>query len=339
MSANAQRGVVLSFVVPLYNEQESLASFYRQLHAVAQKLAEPYEIIFVNDGSTDSSGEILRDLHSQDEHVRYLSLSRNFGKHEAMAAGYDVTTGQAVITLDADGQHPPEFVDQLIAKWREGFDVVYTVRTNADAATGWKRATGRLFYSAFKHISGMDLTDCGDFLLLDRKVVEALRAVHEKSRFTRGLIQWLGFNQARLPYQALPRAGGKSGYSFGKLMATAGAALCNFSTLPLRAVAGLGVAMTCLAIVYALFALVLWLFVGGSWLGNIVALLVGLTGLNIAALGVVGEYVGRTFEEARNRPLYVIRDAVGFDMDSEEIKRTVPVRRVTASASKIRFFT
>jgi dolichol-phosphate mannosyltransferase len=339
MSANPQRGVVLSFVAPLYNEQESLPAFYRQLRAVAEKLSESYELIFVNDGSTDDSSAILRELRSQDEHVRYLSFSRNFGKHEALAAGYDVASGQAVITLDADCQHPPEFVTELIAKWREGFDVVYTVRTNTQELRGWKRLCGRLFYRALKRVSGMDLTDCGDFLLLDRKVVEAMREVHEKSRFTRGLIEWLGFKQTHLPYQALARQGGQSGYSFGKLVATAGAALFNFSTLPLRAVAAVGLAMTVASIVYGLIALLLWPFVGASWLLNVIVLAIGLTGLNVTALGVVGEYVGRTFEEARNRPLYVVRDAVGFDMDSEEINRSVPVRRVSPSSSKIRLFT
>lgn len=342
MDSMPNKTVTFSFVVPLYNEAPCLAELHRQLRLVAARLGEPYEIIFVNDGSTDASQDIVRKLRFDDEHVRYISLSRNFGKHEAMAAGYDYSVGAAVVTLDADCQHPPEFIAEMAAKWRQGYDVVYTTRRNTDALPAWKRWTSQMFYRLFHRMVGMDLTDRGDFLLLDRKVVEALKATREKGRFTRGLIEWLGFKQVGMEYTAAPRKAGQSGYSFRKLMDTAAAAIFNFSLLPLRMIGAAGLMMLGVAILYAVFALILAPFLGGNLAANLVMLIIAGVGLQLTLLGIIGEYVGRIFEQVKNRPLYVVREAIGFDLaeEDEPLSPPRPTRKVvTAGPSKIRLFT
>jgi dolichol-phosphate mannosyltransferase len=323
--ANSEQdhAVTFSFVAPVFNEAESLPSFYHQLCETADALGQPYEIIFVNDGSTDNSLEVIQSLRSTDERVRYVDLSRNFGQQEALTAGYDYASGQAVITLDADGQHPPRLIEELVARWRQGYEVVYTIRTNSRDVSALKRRTSRVFYRLFEALSGLDVADQADFRLLDRKVVEAIRRMREKGRFLRGLVGWMGFRQVAVPYEAARRVGGKSGYSMGKMLRLAGAGIFNFSHFPVRAIALVGGSMILMALAYAMLALVLWALGLGSLAANLVMVLVGLTGLNLAALGVVGEYVARTYEEAKNRPIYIAREAAGFPVETKA-KRQAP---------------
>jgi len=306
--------VTFSFVVPVYNEEHVLAEFHRRLTAVAEGLGGTYEIVFVNDGSRDGSAEILAGLADRDSHVRIVELSRNFGHQVAVTAGYDYAGGRAVISLDADCQHPPETIPELVARWREGCEVVYTIREGTAGISLPRRAIGRLVYRAIRLISGVDLTDQADFRLIDRKAVRALRTTREHARFVRGLVRWIGFKQVAVPYKAERRAAGRSSYTLRQLAAMAGAGMFNFSLRPLRLAGALGAIMLAVAVVYAVVAVVLGAFGAGPspWL-HVTAAVGGLFGLQFVLLGVLGEYVGRIFEEAKARPLYIVRGTVGFE--------------------------
>jgi len=220
MAENEQRdvtAVTFSLVAPVYNEAEALPTFHAQLQAAAERLGQPYEIIFVNDGSADETGQIIRCLHEEDDRVKYVELSRNFGHQEALTAGYDYASGAAVITLDADCQHPPDLIEELAAKWRQGYEVVYTVKKNDPNVGLFRRLAVRMTYGLITALSGMDVADQADFRLLDRKVVDAIRQTREKSRFLRGLIKWAGFRQVAVEYEPAPREAGKPGYTLRKL--------------------------------------------------------------------------------------------------------------------------
>ncbi len=333
--------VTFSFVVPVYNEAESLPAFYSKLRAEADKLGQPYEIIFIDDGSTDESPEIIRSLHEDDDRVRCVSFSRNFGPQEAITAGYDYAAGSAVISLDADGQHPPEVIAELVAKWRQGYEVVCTVKAHTKDVSLPRRLAVKCVYRLIRLLTGMDIADQADFRLLDRKAVEAVRQVRERSRFLRGLVRWVGFRQAEVQYEVADRLGGTPAYTLGKLARMGSAGLFNFSVMPLRLIGLAGGTMTATAIVYAVAALILWPFVGGSLIANLVMLAVGLTGLQLAAIGVCGEYVGRIYDEAKGRPIYVVREAVGFEPAEEETQtQPQPARSDTPTEpSRIRLFT
>ncbi len=333
--------VTFSFVVPVYNEAESLPAFYSKLRAEADKLGQPYEIIFVDDGSTDDSPEIIRSLHDDDDRVRYVSFSRNFGPQEAITAGYDYATGSAVISLDADGQHPPEVIADLAAKWRQGYEVVCTVKSHTKDVSLPRRMAARCVYRLIRLMTGMDVADQADFRLLDRKAVDAVRRVRERSRFLRGLVRWVGFRQTTVQYEVAPRLGGAPGYTPAKLARMGSAGLFNFSTAPLRLIGLAGGAMTAAAFLYAVAALVLWSFVGGALIVNLVMLAVGLAGMQLAAIGICGEYVGRIYDEAKGRPIYVVREAVGFEPAKEETQPQPPPARsdTPTEPSRIRLFT
>jgi len=334
-------GVVLSFVVPVYNEAESLPRLHNLLRGEADRLGEPYEIIFVNDGSTDASLDIVQRLHAEDDRVKYVDLSRNFGHQEALTAGYDRAAGQAVISLDADGQHPPAMIGELVGRWRQGYEVVYTVKVSTQHLRRWKRWTGALFYRAVTLLSGMDVGDQADFRLLDRKVVDALRRAREKARFLRGLVRWMGFRQIGVEYEVAARIGGASGYTLGKMIRTGAAGLLGFSVMPLRLILLAGAALLSVALVYAVAALICWPIFGTSLAWNLLMLVVGLVGLQLSATGLLGEYLGRVYEEAKNRPIYVVREACGFEAPvAESADQAEPPARVRpAEPGRIRLFT
>ena len=305
--------VTFSFIVPVYNEQDGLENFYARLTAVADGLGEPYEIIFVNDGSEDRTEAILDRLAATDPRVRVVEFSRNFGHQVAVTAGYDHAAGRAVISLDADCQHPPELIDQMVRQWREGFEIVYTVRADTDGISPIRRAVGRLAYRIIRKASGYDLTDQADFRLMDRRAVDALRTMREKARFVRGLVRWIGFRQVAMPYTAEQRAAGQSSYTLKQLVDMTTAGVFNFSTLPLKLAMKLGCSFLAAAALYAVVSLILWpmgVSAGRWW--HLVIGIVGLFGLQFVLLGLVGEYIGRIFDEAKGRPIYVVRRRLGF---------------------------
>ena len=310
---------VFSFVVPLFNEQDGLEAFYDRLTSAAEKLGDSYEIVFVNDGSDDRTAEILRRLSAGDESVRIVEFSRNFGHQVAVTAGYDHAAGQAVISLDGDCQHPPEMISELISRWREGFEVVYTVRKDTDGISPIRRMVGRCVYRMIAAASGMDLTDQADFRLLDRKALDAVNACREQGRLVRGLVRSVGFRQISVPYVAEKRAAGKSSYSFGQLAKMAGEGVFGFSLAPLRLAALLGLAMLAVVAVFAVGSAVLWPFgLAPGPFARLTMFIVAMFGVQFLLLGILGEYVGRTFEQAKARPLYIVREKINFPADQPD---------------------
>lgn len=303
--------ITYSFVAPVFNEADGLEHFHERLHAVAESLGEPYEILFVNDGSTDGSDEVLRRLASRDTHVKYLEFSRNFGHQAALSAGHDHAEGRAVVTLDSDCQHPPEVIPQLIERWKAGAEVVYTIRTDTEGIGRLKRWVIRCGYRVIGRASGMDLMDQADFRLLDRKVVLALRSIREQARFLRGLVRWVGFRQEAVSYRAEKRHAGRRTYTWRQTLRLAMAGLLNFSLVPLRAVAVTGGALLGAGLIYLLVGSILAL-VGRGSLSGLAVLLLCVGGLQLLGLAAVGEYVGRVHEEAKGRPLYIVREAHRF---------------------------
>jgi len=304
--------VMFSFVCPVFNEQEGLEHFYQRLKAVAEQIGERYEILFVNDGSTDRSAEILRTLAERDGAVKVVDFSRNFGHQAAVTAGYDYAAGRAVVTLDSDCQHPPEMIPKLIEKWQGGAEVVYTVRQGTKGIGGLRRWVGRCVYRIIFRAGGIDVVDQADFRLLDRKAVDAVRGLREHARFVRGLVRWIGFRQAAVSYTAESRHAGTSGYSLRQLARMGFAGLLNFSLAPIRLVGLAGAALLGGGLLYVLIAGVLALS-GRAAFSGVVALLLTLTGVQLLALAAVGEYVGRIYEEAKGRPLYLVRHLQGFE--------------------------
>lgn len=315
--------ITFSFIVPAYNEQEGLEHFYGRLKVVADQLREPYEIVFVNDGSTDDTATVIRRLRETDPRVKCVEFSRNYGHQVAVTAGYDFARGKAVISLDADCQHPPELIPELVARWREGFEAVCTVRRDTEGLSRFRRWVGHMTYRMIRIAAGVDLTDQADFRLLDRKVVQAVRAHREHARFVRGLVHWVGFRRATVPYRAERRAAGKPGYTFRQLANMSMAGVFNYSLLPLRLAGAAGGLLLALSLVYALVALVLWpVGLAPSAAVSVSFLFAALFGVQFLLMGILGEYVGRIFEEAKGRPLYIVREAIGFEQpqprDSEQ---------------------
>jgi len=306
--------------VPVYNEQEVLGEFWPRLRSAADALGEPYEVVFVEDGSSDNSPEILGRLAAEDPRVRVVQLSRNHGHQLAITAGYDHAAGRAVISLDGDCQHPPELIADLVARWREGFEVVYTIREDTEGISPLRRAVGRLTYRFIRFAAGADLDGQADFRLLDRKALDALRRHREHHRFLRGLVRQIGFRQAAVRYTAEKRAAGASGYTLKQLAAMSTAGVFNFSVLPLRVAPVLGGVFLAGTLAFFLLSLVLWPFglAASGWV-HAVMIVLGLFGVQFILLGLLGEYVGRVFEEAKGRPLYLVRERVGFPEPAEEL--------------------
>lgn len=318
MDSNKQSDITFSFVVPAFNEQEGLEHFYGRLKVVADQLGESYEIVFVNDGSTDDTATVIRRLREMDPRVKCVEFSRNFGHQVAVTAGYDFAQGKAVISLDADCQHPPELIPDLIARWREGFEVVCTVRKDTEGLSRFRRWVGHMTYRAISLATGADLTDQADFRLLDRKVVLALRDHREHARFVRGLVHWVGFRRATVPYRAERRAAGTPGYTLRQLVNMSTAGVFNYSLLPLRLAGAAGATLLGISVLYAIVAVLLWPFgLAPSATVSAAFIFVAMFGVQFLLMGVLGEYVGRIFEEAKARPLYILRETVGFDTEAQ----------------------
>lgn len=305
--------ITFSFVAPVYNEQDGLETFYKRLSDVAVKLGEPYEIIFVDDGSRDDTPSLLRGFVERDTNVRVVELSRNFGHQAALTAGYDIACGRAVVSLDSDCQHTPELIPEMVSRWREGYEVVYTVRKHTGGMSIFRRLAVVVAYGLIRRLTGMDLRGRADFRLLDRKAVDALKTFREQARFLRGAVEWIGFRRTGIPYVPERRSAGKRSFGFGQSLRLCAAGVFNFSLTPLRLASVLGVLLVAGALVYACASLILWALgqpVGG-WT-NVVMLILGLFGLQFLVLGAIGEYLGRTFDQAKHRPLYVVRERMGF---------------------------
>lgn len=309
---------ILSVICPVKDEQEAIAPFVDRLRAVLEGLADPgaksFEILFIDDGSSDGTLAEIRRANLADGRVRGISFSRNFGKEAALSAGLDHARGAAVIPLDVDLQDPPEVLRDMVAKWREGFDIVYGVRDNRASDSLPKRLTADLYYRAHNWLSEDKIPEhAGDFRLLDRKVVDVIRAMPERTRFMKGLFAWAGFRQASVPYTREPRQVGTSKFSYWKLWTFALDGITSASTVPLRVWSYLGGVVALFALGYALVVIVRTLVLGVDVPGyaSLMVAVLFLGGLQLLSLGVLGEYVGRILVESKRRPLYVVRDEVG----------------------------
>ncbi|PLS80272.1 MAG: glycosyltransferase [Chloroflexi bacterium] len=299
----------LSVVIPVFNEIENLPALHERLNAVLQDTALPYEIIFVDDGSRDQSVVLLHELAVNNPRLVIVELARNFGHQVAISAGLDHSRGRAVIIMDADLQDPPEVLPQFIAKWQEGYDVVYAIREQRKE--GWiKRTAYAAFYRLLQRVAHIDIPlDAGDFCIMDRRVVDLLNGMPERNRFVRGIRSWVGLNQVGLAYERHARNAGKPKYTFKRLVYLALDGLVSFSYIPLRVITMLGFSISMLSILLAVFYSVKKLLYGLNPPGfaTLIVSIFFLAGIQLVMMGVIGEYVGRIFDEVKQRPLYVVR--------------------------------
>jgi glycosyltransferase involved in cell wall biosynthesis len=300
---------LLSVVVPVYNEAESLTVFYKRLTAALDALDLPAEIIFVDDGSSDSSPNMLDDLCTGDSRVGVLRLSRNFGKEIAMTAGLDHARGDAVVVIDADLQDPPELISELETRWRQGYDVVYAQRGRRHGETWLKRATARAFYYLMSRLGEVRLPEnAGDFRLLSRRAVNAVCSIQERHRFMKGVFTWIGFRQCAVVFDRDSRVSGQSKWNYRRLFIFALEGLTSFTIAPLRIATYVGLVTAGLAFFYGAFIVMSTLLYGRDLPGypSLMVVMLMLGGLQLFAIGLIGEYVGRIFNETKNRPLYFI---------------------------------
>ena len=304
----------LSIVVPICNEEETLPELHRRLTDVLSAIGLRYEILYIDDGSTDKSLPLLAQYHTESPSVRVVSFSRNFGHQTAISAGIQLATGDAVVVLDGDLQDPPEIIPRFIEKWNEGFQVVYAVR-KARKEIFLKRWSYAIFYRLLRSISYIDIPpDSGDFSLMDRSVVDILKIMPERNRFVRGLRTWIGFRQSGIEYERAERYAGRSKYGIAKLFKLAYDGLITFSFFPLKLSTKLGFAFSLMALLSALLIVFLKVtrnFAPQGWASTIVVILF-LSGLQFFILGIFGEYIGRIFEEVKGRPPYVVKTMLGF---------------------------
>jgi polyisoprenyl-phosphate glycosyltransferase len=335
-SANSgERRMLLSVVMPCMNEEEVLGETNERLVTVLEQACLNFEIVYVDDGSTDSTPELLRNLQSHDARIRVIRLSRNFGHQVAITAGLEHAAGDAMVIIDADLQDPPEVILDFLAKWRDGYDVVYGVRTEREGETAFKLWTAKFFYRFINKLSDTRIPlDTGDFRLMDRRVVDALLSMPERDRYVRGMVSWLGFSQTAAPYGRAPRVAGVTKFSLFKMVRFALDGIFSFSILPLRLATWTGVAASALA-VFGIVAVLLERFLGVSgmvkgWSSTIIAeLFIG--GVQLICMGIIGEYVGRIYGESKRRPLYIVRERMGFETRHPVVALT---RQAVATAGK-----
>jgi glycosyltransferase involved in cell wall biosynthesis len=330
MTTPPGNGVRYSIVIPVFNEEAVLPILLRRSDALMDDLDGPAETIFVDDGSTDCTSIILKAKAKDDVRYRYIGLSRNFGHQIAITAGMDAATGDAIVVMDADLQDPPEVVIDMVARWKEGYDVVYARRLSREGENAFKRWTAHLFYRVLGAISSVHIPDdVGDFRLIDRKVLDAFCDMPERDRFVRGMFAWLGFKQTEVAFHRLPRAAGETKYPLWKMIRLAVAGAIGFSDAPLRLAIWLGLSVSALAVVYGTYVIGLW-FVDRSlvtgWASTIVIILF-LSGINMLMTGLMGLYVGRIHAEVKRRPLYVVETRLGFDRAAAAL-RTPSERRL-----------
>ncbi|QTH40238.1 glycosyltransferase family 2 protein [Cohnella sp. LGH] len=315
-----QKGCFLSVVVPMYNEEEVIEVTYGRLRSVLDKLGETYEIVFVNDGSRDRTADIVRSLCAEDRRVKLVEFSRNFGHQIAVTAGMDHASGRTVVLIDADLQDPPELIADMVAKWREGYDVVYGRRIERKGESLFKKMTAAAFYRLLRSMTSVNIpVDTGDFRLMDRKVCDALTSMRERSRFIRGMVSWAGFKQTSVDYVRDERFAGETKYPLKKMIRLSLDAMTSFSTKPLKIASVLGFVLSAVGFVYLFVVLYQRLFTDTTQQGwtSMIAISLLFHGITLMLLGVLGEYIGRTYEEAKGRPLYLVAEAVNFKEETE----------------------
>ncbi|PIF45311.1 dolichol-phosphate mannosyltransferase [Chryseobacterium sp. 52] len=299
----------ISIIVPCFNEEENIDPFYTLLKSVVNKYH--YEIIFINDGSTDQTLERIKEIAESDPNITYISLSRNFGHQNALKAGYDYADADCVVCMDSDMQHPPTVIDMLIEKWMDGYEVVYTIRNDGENVPFMKKMTAKLFYRFLNYISKIELTpNAADFRLIDRKVLLAIKSFNEENPFLRGLIAWMGYKQIGVEYQVEKRQFGNSKYPLKKMLSFSLKGITSFSISPLRVSSIIGFLFSGISFLYGFYAIYLHLFTQQTiqgWTSIIVSFLF-VTGLQFLMIGIIGEYIGKGFMEAKKRPNYLVSE-------------------------------
>jgi len=301
---------LITILVPAYNEEDVLSMLYERVSNIINSLANyNFEILFVNDGSTDKTLDILKTLREKDNRICYLNLSRNFGKEIAMIAGLDYSKGDAVIIIDADLQDPPELIPEMISYWEQGYDDVYAKRKSRKGETWLKKFTSKMYYKTLQSVTKIQIQkDTGDFRLLDRRCVEALKQFRESQRYTKGLFSWIGYNKKEILYDRDPRAAGKTKWNYKKLVDLSIDGITSFTTAPLRWSAIIGVLISIIGFIY-MIAIILKTIIQGvdvpGYASTMVVILF-IGGIQLIFLGIIGEYLGRAFYETKNRPIYFV---------------------------------
>ncbi len=327
------RGRHLTVIVPVLNEARGVPLLERRLTRVLDMIGCPWDVVLVDDGSTDRTLHELRALNARDPRYTALSLSRNFGKEVAVAAGLKAAKGEGVVIMDGDLQHPPETIREFVAKWDDGYDVVYGQRRDRETDTPLIRWAARTFYKVFQSMSGTELPrGAGDFRLLDRKAVDALNRIGERARFNKGLYAWIGFKSTGVPFDVEARRDGASRWRPGRLLSFALDGLASFTTVPLRVWSYVGLAVSAFAFVYALVFLLKTLVFGIDVPGfpTLVISVMLLSGVQLISLGVIGEYLGRVYEEVKGRPLYIVAEHVGITAAVDDPAKANDVSRTTS---------
>jgi glycosyltransferase involved in cell wall biosynthesis len=324
---------LISVVVPCFNEQQLLRATNERLFEILEQTQLDFEIVYVDDGSVDSSPDLLREFAAADTRVRVIRFSRNFGHQMAITAGLEHARGDAVVVIDADLQDPPEVITEFVERWMDGYDVVYGMRSEREGETPFKLWSAKAFYRCIDQLSDTRIPlDTGDFRLMDRRVVDALLEMPERDRFVRGMVSWLGFSQVGVPYRRAPRTAGVTKFSLFKMLRFAMDGIFSFSIVPLRLATWTGFAASGIAILGILLAIVeRFLGVPGlvrGWTSIVIAILF-IGGVQLICMGIIGEYVGRIYGESKRRPLYVLREKIGFDAH-----RAVERGRVLLRAAK-----
>lgn len=327
LNSDRPKSPVISVVVPCFNEEEVILHTHKRLTAVLGDADLEFEIIYVDDGSSDQTALCLRDIQEQSTNVGIIRLSRNFGHQVAATAGLDYAGGDAVVLIDADLQDPPEMIPKMVEKWKEGYDVVYGVRTSREGESSFKLWTASAFYRLINALSEVPLPlDAGDFRLIDRRAVDALRQMRERHRLLRAMTTWVGFHQTALPYERSKRFAGTSKYPLRKMIALALDGIVSFSVIPLRLISFVGLMLSLLALVGIIYAVTARLltdsWVPGWTLLFISSLMIG--GLQFIFLGIMGEYIGRIYGEAKQRPLFLVLEVLGTQQFHDRQQSTSP---------------
>ncbi|MBH5318517.1 glycosyltransferase family 2 protein [Paenibacillus sp. GSMTC-2017] len=326
--------ITYSIIVPMYNEEAVIEHTYERLKLVMDSASQPYELIFVNDGSKDRTVEMIKLISDIDPNVRLIDFSRNFGHQIAISAGMDYAQGEAIIVIDADLQDPPEVILDMIDKWKEGYEVVYGRRLKRKGETLFKKLTAMAFYRVLRSMTNVDIPlDTGDFRLIDRKVCDVLRGLKEKNRFVRGLISWIGFRQTSVEYVREERFAGETKYPLKKMIRFALDGITSFSYKPLKIATYLGFFLSLGGFIYLLVIIYQKLFTDTTESGwtSIVALNLLFNGIILILLGIIGEYIGRIYDESKNRPLYIVREVQGYEEEQSnrgEIRSTEETERI-----------
>lgn len=311
-----------SIVIPAYNEQEVIEESYKRLKSVMEQTGEDFELIFVNDGSRDKTIDILNEISEKDKNVKILNFSRNFGHQTAISAGMDYASGNAIVVIDADLQDPPEVILQMIEKWKEGYEVVYGKRLKRKGESFFKKITAKVFYRFLHSMTDIDIpVDTGDFRLMDKKVCDVMRSFTEKNRYVRGLVSWVGFKQYALEYVREERFAGETKYPLRKMIKFASDGIISFSFKPLKIAEYIGCTISALSFIYLIIVIIQKLFgyTVQGW-ASLLSVSLFFNGIILFMLGIIGEYIGRIYDEAKNRPLYVIKDKINFENEKDNDK-------------------